>query len=554
MSRINITFEDGNVLEVEKGTTVYEISKIYEKDRKYPIVGAEIDNELISMDTQLTKNTKLKFIDITSTNGYKINKRGLEFICEVALKEQFNNEFEMIVNHSIENGIHFSVKGERNFTVKDAEKLKVKMNEIISKDERIYEINVDQEQAIDYFKKVHAEEKSKNIHNLTNNIVTLYKLGNYINYFYSTMPYSTGRASHYDIIYLGNNDLVLMFPTPRTRSKNPEYVHYQGVIKCYRDTECWLNAIKIPYLSDLNDLVSQNKIKDIIKLSETKFDNDIYDTVNDIIKNKARYVLLAGPSSSGKTTTSKKIALQLRSRGYEVLTLSTDDYFKERIDSPKDAEGHYDFECLECLDLKLLNKQLKDLLSGKKVSLPTFNFVTGEKEYNDEPIKIGENTIIIMEGLHCLNDAMTPDIDPKFKYKVYLSPFLAMNIDRHNYVSSNDLRLLRRIVRDNRDRAYDVGVTITHWNKVKMGAEKHIYPYINNANRVLNTSIIYELGVLKVFVEPLLYSVKATSPAYAEARRLINSLKTYLPIPSEYAPYDSIIREFIGGSEFENYK
>ena len=308
------------------------------------------------------------------------------------------------------------------------------------------------------------------------------------------------------------------------------------------------------FLGDVNKYVSDCKIDNIIRITETHFNNEISDLVSDVIKKKARFVLFAGPSSSGKTTTTKKIALQLRSRGYEVLVISVDNYFKNLVDSPKDENGNYDFECLEALDLKLLNKQLKDLIAGKKVDLPTYNFITGEKEYKGDPIKIEDNTIILMEGLHCINDEMTPDLDPSLKYKVYLSPFMPLNIDRHNYISTTDLRLMRRIVRDNRTRATDVGATIAYWNKVRDGEEKYIFPFINNVDKILNTSLVYEIGVLKVFVEPLLYSVKSNSPSYNESRRLINSMRNFFTIPSDYVPEDSILREFIGKSSFENYE
>lgn len=553
-NRTNVTFEDGTVLEVEKGTTLHELSKLYQPKMKFSIVGAEIDNETVTMDTKINKATKVKFIDITSTNGYKINKYGLEFVVEVALKEEFGSGYEITFDHSIANGIHMTILSEKKFTLNDAKRLKTKMNEIIGQDERIYNLNVEKNEAIAYYNKVKAPEKAQNIHNVMNNIVSLYKLRNYINYFYSEMPYSTGCLKKYDLVFLGDNKLVLLFPSPRSKSKVPEYIHYQNVIKCFNEGKKWLQSLEMPYLSDLNKYVSDCKIEDLIKITETHFNNQINDLVSGIVKKKARYVLIAGPSSSGKTTTTKKIALQLRSRGYDVLMISVDDYFKDKIEAPRDAEGNYDFECLEALDLKLLNKQLKELIAGKKVSIPTYNFALGEKEYKNAPIKLQDNAIILMEGLHCINDSMTPDLDPELKYKVYLSPFIPLNIDRHNYVSTTDLRLMRRMVRDNRTRATDVGATIDYWNIVRSGEEKHIFPHITNIDKVVNTSLVYEVGVLKVYAEPLLYSVKSDSPAYNEARRLINSLKNFFPIPSDYVPDESILREFIGKSSFENYK
>ena len=553
-NRATVTFNDETTIEVEKGTTIFELSKLYQPKMTYNIVGAEINNETVPMDTRIFRNTKLNFIDISDTNGYRINKSGLEFVTEVALKESFGDEYEVSFDHSIANGIHMTIHGEKKFTLNDAKKLKTKMNEIINSDERIYNLNVDAKEAMTYFKKVGAPEKAQNIHNLINKIVTVYKLRDYLDFFYSEMPYSTGCLRKYDLVYLGENKLVLLFASRSTKFKVPEYIHYQNVIKTFDHGKQWINELGTPYVSDLNKKISDCEIEDFIKIVESNFSNRLFALAEDIIKKKARFVFFAGPSSSGKTTTTKRVALQLRSLGKQVYVMSTDDYFKEREDSPKDENGNYDFECLQCLDLKLLNKQLKDLIAGKKVSVPTFNFETGKKEYNGDPVKLDENAIILIEGLHCINDEMSPDIDPALKYKVYISPFIPMNVDRHNYISTTDLRLMRRIVRDNRSRATDVGATINYWNTVRCGEEKHIFPFINNVDRILNTSLIYEIGVLKVFVEPLLYSVKSNSPAYNEARRLINSLKTYFPIPSDYVSEESILREFIGKSIFENYK
>ena len=551
-NRAIVTFQDDSTLEVEKGTTLYELSKLYQPKMKEQIVGVEINNEVVSLEEKILRATRVNFIDKNSVNGYKLNKYGLIFVMEVALKETFDNKYELYVDHSIANGIHVTIGGEKRFTLGDAKKLKAKMNEIIEADEKIYNINVEQKEAINYFNKVKAPEKAVNIHNLTNEIVKIYRLRNIVNYFYFEMPYSTGSLSKYDLVFLGDNKLVLLFPSPSTKYKVPEYIHYQGIIKSFDESKKWIRELGVPYLSDLNQRISDCKIEDLIMVAETNFNNQINELVDDFIKSKAKFLMFAGPSSSGKTTTTKKIALQLRSRGYETLVISVDDYFKDREDSPRDENGNYDFECLECLDLKLLNKQLKDLLAGKKVSMPTYNFSMGVKEFIKDPVKLGDNQIILMEGLHCINDAMTTEIAPKLKYKVYLSPFIPLNIDRHNYISTVDLRLIRRIVRDNRSRATDVGKTILYWSSVRDGEEKYIFPYINKVNKILNTSLIYELGVLKVFVEPLLYSVSAKSPAYNEARRLIHSLKGFFSIPSDYVADDSILREFIGGSIFEN--
>jgi len=552
--RTKVTFNDNSEMEIERGTTIYELSKLYQPKMNYSIVGAEIDNETVPMDMEVTKATRINFIDITSTNGYKINKAGLEFVTEVALKEAFGDEYEVTFDHSIANGLHMTINCKKKFNLNDAKKLKTKMNEIIAANDRIYNLNIETKEAIYYFNKVGATEKANNIHNLTNKVITVYKLRDCINYYYSEMPYSTGCLRKYDLVFLEDNKLVLLFPSANTKFKVPEYVHYKGIIECFEKRKKWLNNLGLPYLADLNKKISDCEVENLIKVVETNFNNEIYALVDDIIAKKARYVFFAGPSSSGKTTTTKKVALQLRSRGYDTYIISVDNYFKEKIETPKNEDGEYDFESLRALDLKLLNSHLKKLIEGKKVDVPEYNFVTGKKEFDNEKVQLSDKSIILLEGLHCINDEMTPGMDPKLKYKVYLSPFIPLNMDRHNYISTRDLRLLRRIVRDNRSRATDVGETIDYWNNVRIGEEKYIFPYINKVDRIIDTSLIYEIGVLKVYVEPLLYSVKRTSSAYNEARRLISSLNNFYPIPSDYIPDESILREFIGKSVFENYE
>ena len=344
-NRTTVIFNDDVELEIEKGLSLYELSKIYQPKMKYNIVGAEIDNETVPMGTKINKATKIKFIDVTSTNGYKINKYGLEFVAEVALKEAFGSEYEITFDHSIANGIHMTVVSDKKFTLNDAKVMRAKMNEIIQNDEIIYNLNVETKEAISYYNKVKAPEKASNIHNVTNNIVTMYKLRNYINYFYSEMPYSTGCLNKYDLVFLENNKLVLMIPSPLSKYKVPEYIHYKNVIKCFEESKAWLKSLNIPYLADINKKISDCQIEDLIKICEANFNNQIHELVDDILKKKSRYVLFAGPSSTGKTTTTKKVALQLRSRGCEVLVISVDDYFKDNQDTPRDENGKPDYEC-----------------------------------------------------------------------------------------------------------------------------------------------------------------------------------------------------------------
>ena len=284
-----------------------------------------------------------------------------------------------------------------------------------------------------------------------------------------------------------------------------------------------------------------------MEANELVFNESILKVASEIMaRREVKIVLIAGPSSSGKTTTTKRLSTYLRAKGFDPVCISTDDFFVNREETPKDDKGDFDFECLHAIDLELFNKTLVSLLKGEEMEMPEYNFVNGKKEFNNNKLKLNKNSIILIEGLHCLNDDLVPYIKEENKYKIYLSPFIPLNIDRHNYISTVDMRLLRRIIRDNRTRGKKVDQTIQEWQIVRAGEEKYIFPYIHQADIIINTALSYEIGVLKIYAEPLLYSVEINSPYYEEARRLLNSLKGFYPISSEYVKDDSILREFIG--------
>lgn len=549
--KIKVIFNDNTIKEYNNGINYYEISKEFQSLYNNKIIGVKVNNEIMSMDKLAINNAKVEFFDASDINGYKMNQSGLKFVLEVALKETFGENYEVIYDHSIARGLHMTIKSSAPFGKDETEKLKQAMQKIINEDYKIEHLNVSKKEVISYYEKTNNPEKAANIHNVTNTLVSVYRLKNQINYFYTEMPYSTGSLNLFDLVCLEDNILVLLYPSKEENSSIPPYVRYDSVIKCFNERKKWLLAMNIPYLADLNKQITYSNIENIIRTSEINYDNAIHDIVDEIIAKKSKYVMMAGPSSSGKTTSTKKLALALRARGYEPLVLSIDNYFVEREETPKLPNGEYDFESIKALDLKLLNEHLKKLNNNEAVVIPEYNFILGKKEYHNKPIKLGNKGIILMEGLHCLNDEMTKEIDNSLKYKIYISPFISLNMDKHNYISTTDLRLLRRIVRDNRTRGKDVAFTIGYWNTVRSGEEKYIYPFLNNADKILNTALVYEIGVLKVFVEPLLYSVPTSSPYYEEARRLINFLKSFFPISTDLVSKDSILREFIGGSSFE---
>lgn len=545
MQDITITFPDGTTKEFSYATPLYEIAGCYQSKMKHSIIGVKVNNEILPMHTKLTKNASVSFLDVTNPYGYRMYQAALKFIFEVAVKETFPG-VEVHFLHSVPKGIMTEIEG-KDIQNEDISKIKEAMARIIHNDEKIMKYNVEKKEAIRYFEKYGQNEKAKNIHNTNNDIVSFYKLKNIYNYYYTDMPYNTKNINKFDLKLLENNRIVLVYPSSRTEGAVPEYVHYEGIIHTFLEGQNWLKKIGVPFLPNLNEEVSSGRIEEFIKSCELIFNESIATLANEIssLKDK-KVILISGPSSTGKTTTTKRLASYLKALGYQTIPISIDDYYKERKDIPKNALGEYDFETLGAIDTEMFNQDLQELLSGKEVYLPVYDFVIQKKSRRSTSVKMQENSILLIEGLHCLNEELTPAIEEKYKYKIYLSPFIPLGIDRHNYVSTVDLRLLRRIIRDNRTRGTDVSQTIELWQSVREGEEKYIFPFIHQADCIVNTAYAFEVGVLKVFVEPLLYSVGIDSPYYEEARRLIDSLRGFYPIPSEYISKDSILREFIG--------
>ncbi len=545
MDNITIT-KDGIKKEFPKGTQFHEICSAFGINKN--VLGVKINNEVLSLFDHAREDAEITYIDLNDIIGNKIYKSGLEFIFEVSLKEVFP-ELEITYQHSVPKGVLGEVIGNKMLTQEDLTKVKNAMAKMISEDIPLKKLTIKKKDAIDFFKKNKQEEKAQNVQSIPDIVVSLYELkGNY-NYFYSDMPYSTGSITDYDIVYLGRNRIVFVIPSKITGGVLPEYVHYDNIINSFLMGKNWLETLNMQYVTSINNTIGNGSIKDFINSCELLFNLNIAKVAKEISNDRSvKFVLIAGPSSSGKTTTSKRLASYLRLEGYEIIRLSLDDYFVNREDTPKNEDGEYDFECLTAIDLKLFNETLYKLLNHEKVSVPTYNFVSGKREYNNNYIELKENSIIVIEGLHALNDELLPGIDPKYKYKIYLSPFIPLNIDRHNYISTIDLRLIRRIIRDNRTRDNDVSTTIGEWQIVRNGEEKYIFPYIHQADTIINTALPYEVGVEKVYIEPLLRSIGVESEYYTEARRLLDFLKVFYPIPGEYVNKDSILREFIGGN------
>lgn len=545
MSDITVTFKDGTKKTYHKGITFDEVSKDYKG--KYDYVGVKVNNVIFSLDDQIDDDVTVDFIDFMDPSGSKMYKCGVEFLLEVALKNTFPGS-DITFLHSHPKGVYAEIESDKEFTDEDISVVRRKMSEMVSANLKIKRYNVTKRDAIKYYRDKEYFEKSNNIQNFAENIVTFYILDNYVNYFYTEMPNKTSIMKLFGIKYLGKNKLVILLPNSMTYGRVPEYVKYDGIIKSFESTQSWLKALDKRYLSKINHDISLGTIKDFIDVSEIKFNDDIRQVVKNVLSDeRKKFVMIAGPSSSGKTTTTKRLKTYFDCCGYDTIIISTDDYFVDRSVNPKDEKGNYDFECLHAVNIDKLNNDIKNLLDGKTVKLPEYDFVSGTSKSSQKEVKLTEKSIVLIEGLHSLNDDLVPIIDSQQKYKVYISPFIGVNIDRHNYISTTDLRLIRRLVRDYKTRGRKVEDTIKYWQNVRSGEVKNIFPFVHQADIVLNTALNFEIGVLKVYAVPLLLSVGIDSEFYEEARRLINFLKEFCPIPSEYVSKDSILREFIGG-------
>ena len=548
--------KDSIIIEIEgkdkvifgSGGTIEELIK--KVGAPLTTIAALINNEIVELNYTLKEDTKIKFIDISDRMGAKIYRSGLKFLYIVAIKELYGNNTKVELKHSLDKGIYTRLDFEVD--EKTVNEIKEKMMELVNKDLKIEKITTSRKEAIKYFESLKQTEKVNMYKQITSDVVTLYSLNDYYNYFYSLMPTRTGILKSFNLTITKDDGIMLQYPNTYDGKITP-YTHMEDVLNVFKSYGFWTNILNVNYVSDVNNIVTEGKIKEFIQLNEIKQNEDIQEIVEEIEnhKDKIKLVCIAGPSSSGKTTTSKKLALYLKNKGINPFVISVDDYFKERKDTPKNEKGEYEYDILEAIDIELFNNHLTKLLNGESIKLPTYNFITGEKEYKKPSVSLKERDLLIIEGLHTLNENLTTSINRNNKYKIYISPFTPLRLDKHNHISTVDLRLIRRLVRDYRTRGYDAESTLKNWTTVRIAEEKYIFPYQKEADKVLNTALIYELGILKTYAVPILHSVNINSEFYPEALRIINFLKYFFDIPESTLPNTALLREFVGNGYFE---
>ena len=547
MEKVKVTYLGKSYL-YPRDITLEDISKDFQKNYSETIIMAEVNGRPCELNYKVTDDVTVDFFDLTSPTGNRVYESGLIFVLEKACLNMLNSEIE--VKYSIDKGIY--IKTYKKITKEDLDKVSREMKEIVKRDLPIQKNLVNRLEAIEYYKSTKSYDKVNVLKYSVNTNVNLYRLMDIYNYFFSYLPVSTGALKEFKLTYIDQNSFVLRYPNIYYLNKIPVYKHHDKLFNEFKKYDEWSEKLGIENVSSLNSRVTKGNVDDLVLLSENIQNNSLFKIAETIYNNKKlKLILLAGPSSSGKTTTSKKLELFLKGFGLNPIAISIDNYFVDRDKTPRLPDGSYDFESLNAINVELFNRNLKDLLDGKEVTLPVYNFITGKSELSDESIKLGEKEILIVEGLHALNEELTYSIDKKNKYKIYLCPLTVLSLDNHNRIRTTDNRLLRRIVRDNRTRGYSASDTLSSWGKVREGEEKYVFPFQDEADVIFNTSLIYELGVLKTYAEPLLYSVEESDPMYKEAVRLLNLLKNILPISNDYIPVDSIVREFIGGGYFK---
>ena len=543
---IKLVFEDSRVMEIYRGTTVREVLKEINDDS---IIALRINGELVDADYEIVEEAYVKYILSSDKIGQKIYIKGLQSVYILAVKELYGSKSIVNIKHALDKAIYTDLQIKREVNHDVVLNIKRKMKEICNRDLPFRRVNVDREDAVEYVSSLGEEEKALNYTYMTNDSVTLYELDNDYNYFYYVMPPSTGLLKRFDLTYVAPNGVALSYPIDNSV---PKFSSIPKVLEAFKEYEKKLSSIGVKYAGDLNKMIVEGKISDFIQQNEVLYNQNLGSVAYKVASSRTiKAIFISGPSSSGKTTTSKKISMYLKAMGKDAFVISTDDYFLEREDTPKKPDGTYEFECVEALDVKLFNTQMKALLDGKAVSMPTFNFITGKKEYKKPPVKLEKNQILVVEGLHAISEKLNHAIPKKNKLRLYISPFTPIRLDRHNHISTTDVRLLRRLVRDNRTRGYSAEATLTNWASMRDSESSFVYPHQRDADVIVNTSLAYEIGVLRTYAEPLLYSIDKSSSNYEEAIRILKFLKGFLNIPSDYVPNVSVLREFIGNSYYE---
>jgi uridine kinase len=549
---IEIHLQNGKTLAGPRGTQVGEFLVQVQDDYSAPIVAAIINNQIHELTYPVNFESHCQPVTMDTADGARIYRRSLVFLLEMVFAQLFPTG-RLNIDHSVSSGGYYCEVTERGpLTQEELDSLKNHMTGLINEDQPFIRKEVPIQEAIEYFKQRGYIDKLRLLKYRSKDYLTLYSLKGQMDYMHGYMVPSTGYLKWFNL-RLVNGGFTIQYPRRHAPTRLEAIDDYPKLLKTFRQYGDWLKALNIDNVGALNDAIQSGRADEIVLVSEALHEQNFSDVAQQIVQKNARIILIAGPSSSGKTTSSRRLAVQLLARGISPYPLELDNYFVDRDATPLDEEGNHDFETIEALDLPRLIQDMEKLLSGEKVQLPRFNFKEGRSEAGDI-IQLKDGQPIILEGIHGMNPRLIPDRWADSAFRIYVSALTQLNLDRHNRVSTTDTRLIRRIVRDARERGYSAQATISRWESVRRGEKRHIFPYQENADVMFNSALVFELSALKLLAEPLLRQVPYNAPEYIEARRLLAFLEWFLPLDASLVPANSIVREFLGGSSLKYFK
>ena len=536
-----------------EGISLLEIYKGFDLQMPYGTVSAKVNNKVESLDFRVYYNKDVEFLDITSASGMRTYVRSLCFILVKAVEELYP-EGSISLEHPVSKGYYCNLHLDRSIGLDDVKRIKQKMQEIIDEDIPFQRTESHTDDIVRLFRQHGMLDKAKLLETSGQLYSYYYRLGDTVDYYYGSLVPSTGYIQLFDIVKYYDG-LLLRIPNRENPNKLEEVVKQEKMLEVFQEYQRWNRILGISTVGDFNIACNKGLATDLINVSEALQEKKIAQIADEITSRnqngeRVKLVLISGPSSSGKTTFSKRLSIQLMTNGIRPYPISLDDYFVNREETPLGIDGKHDFESFYALDLPFFEEQLKELLEGKEVELPRFNFVTGKREWSGKKLRIDDHMVLILEGIHALNPALTPNIPAESKYKIYVSALTTILLDNHNYIPTTDNRLLRRIIRDYKYRNYSAEETIARWPSVRAGEDKWIFPYQEYADTMFNSALLFELAVMKEYAEPILSKVPNNCPEYSEAHRLLKFLSYFTSLQDKELPPTSLLREFLGGSSF----
>jgi uridine kinase len=554
---VQVTFPNGRIFEGTKGDTIEAFIQAAQLPTSSPIVAALRNGQLRELSRPVTSDADIVPITLAHSDGMRIYRRSLSFLLIAAAAELFPDCI-ITVHHSMPFGGYYCERQDRQrLTNDELQRLQQRMQALVDADLPISQVPVPLAEAVQLFRDSGDLEKAELFANRRKDYLTLYELNGVRDYFHGFMVPRTSYLSHFALHHYSHG-FILQYPRRQQPDKLQPFEDEPRLARVFQEYTEWLRIIGVPNVTAMNEAIRNGRIQEVILVAEAFHQLQLANVANDIARKRGtvKIILISGPTSAGKTTFSKRLAIQLMAQGMYPITMGMDNYFINRDKTPRDENGDYDFETLEALDIALFQRHLQQLLAGEAIVQPVYNFHTGLRQWGEE-LSIGPDHVIIIEGIHGLNPRLVEGVDPQALYRIFISAFTQLNLDKHNRVPTTDTRLLRRIVRDASHRGYSASDTIGRWQSVRRGEKRHIFPYQNNANVFFNSALVYELSVLKALAYPLLLQVEQGTPERIEANRLLAFLQWFDPMPADamaYIPSDAIVREFMGGSILDKYE